>query len=124
MRSFLALYFSFLLAAGAQQVGQNAAASGAAATFQSSTQLVIETVSVKGKDGKPIDNLSAKDFTVTEDGVPQTIRFFEYQKLQDTTPDVPSASESAGAAPLPKLPKSQITPEAPGNVKYQDHRLL
>src|ERR1700720_1771242 len=116
MRSFLALYFSFLLAAGAQQVGQNAASpSGATATFQSNTQLVIETVSVKGKDGKPIDNLSAKDFNVTEEGVPQTIRFFEYQKLQDTTPDDPSTSQSPGAAPLPKLPKSQITPEAPGN---------
>jgi VWFA-related protein len=125
MRSFLALYFWFLLAAGAQQVGQNAASpSGAAATFQSNTQLVIETVSVKGKDGKPIENLSAKDFTVTEDGAPQTIRFFEYQKLQDSAPEAASTSQSAGAAPLPKLPKSQITPEAPGNVKYQDHRLL
>src|SRR6202051_3812212 len=125
MRSFLGLYFSFLLAASAQQVGQNAASpSSATATFQSNTQLVIETVSVKGKDGKPIENLSAKDFTVTEDGVPQIIRFFEYQKLQDTAPDAPSTSQSAGAAPLPKLPKSQITPEAPGNVKYQDHRLL
>jgi VWFA-related protein len=125
MRSLLALYFSFLLVAGPQQVGQNAASpSGAAATFQSNTQLVIETVSVKGKDGKPIENLSAKDFTVTEDGVPQTIRFFEYQKLQDTAADAPATSQSAGAAPLPKLPKSQITPETPGNVKYQDHRLL
>src|ERR1700676_1782499 len=112
MRSFLALYFSFLLSAGAQQVGPNAASpSGAAATFQSNTQLVIETVSVKSKDGKPLENLSAKDFTVTEDGVPQTIRFFEYQKLQDTAADVPASSQSAGAAPLPKLPKSQITPE-------------
>ncbi len=125
MRSLLALYFSFLLAAGAQQVGQNAASpSSAAATFQSNTQLVIETVSVKSKDGKPIENLSAKDFTITEDGVPQTIRFFEYQKLQDSATDTTAASQSAGAAPLPKLPKSQITPETPGNVKYQDHRLL
>src|ERR1700719_3271453 len=125
MRSFFALYLSFLLAAGAQQVGQNAASpSGATATFQSNTQLVIETVSVKGKDGKPIENLSAKDVTVTEDGAPQTIRFFEYQRLQDSAADAPATSQSAGAGPLPKLPKSQITPETPGNVKYQDHRLL
>src|SRR5580693_365796 len=123
MRSFLALYFWFLLAAGAQQVGQNAASpSTAAATFQSNTQLVIETVSVKSKDGQPIENLSAKDFTVIEDGVPQSIRFFEYQKLQDAAPEGPITSKFT--APLPKLPKSQITPEAPGNVKYQDHRLL
>src|ERR1700674_4020633 len=117
MRSFFALYLSFLLAAGAQQVGQNAASpSGATATFQSNTQLVIETVSVKGKDGKPIENLSAKDFTVTEDGVPQTIRFFEYQKLQDAAPEAASPPQSAGAAPFPKLPKSQITPETPGSM--------
>ena len=125
MRSFLALYFLFFLDARGQQVGQNAATpSGAAATFQSNTQLVIETVSVKSKDGKPIENLSAQDFTVTEDGVPQTIKFFEYQKLQDAAADAVSTSPAAGAAPMAKLPRSQITPETPGNVKYQDHRLL
>src|SRR5260370_33683093 len=121
----IALLLSIVLAAPAQQVGQNAPSpSTATATFQSNTQLVIETVSVKDKDGKPVENLSAKDFTVTEDGAPQTIRFFEYQKLQDVAPKAPSVSQSARAAPLPKLPKSQIAPESPGNVKYQDRRLL
>ena len=50
-----------------------------AATFSASTQLVIETVTVNDKDGKPIENLEAEDFTVTEDGKPQTIKFFEYR---------------------------------------------
>ena len=37
-------------------------------------QLVVEAVVVKDKQGNPIRGLTAKDFTVTEDGVPQTIK--------------------------------------------------
>ena len=51
--------------------------------FTVNTQLVVETVSVKDKNGKPIEGLTAKDFVVTEDGVPQTISFCEFQKMQD-----------------------------------------
>jgi hypothetical protein len=53
------------------------------AKFTSTTQLVVETVSVKDKSGKPLEGLTAKDFTITEDGVPQTIKFFEYQKFDE-----------------------------------------
>ena len=119
------IFFSFALAAAAQQVGQNAPApSNPTVTFQSNSQLVIETVSVKDKNGRPVDKLTAKDFSVTEDGAPQTIRFFEYQQLPEVVPDSTSASISSRAAPFPKLPKSQIAPESPGNVKYQNRRLL
>src|SRR5437773_2727044 len=44
-------------------------------TFYSGTKLIVETVRVKNQDGKPIEGLTAKDFTLTEDGVPQTISF-------------------------------------------------
>jgi VWFA-related protein len=119
-----AICFSFALAAPAQQVGQNAASpSGAPATFQSSTQLVIETVAVKDKTGKPVEGLTSKDFTIAEDGAPQTIRFFEYQKLEEPVSQEPSP-QLTRAAPFPKLPKSQIAPESPGSRKYQDRRLL
>jgi VWFA-related protein len=113
------LFLVLVLAANAQQVGQNAPASSAASTFQSSTQLVVETVSVKDKNA--IENLTAKDFTVTEDGAPQTIKFFEFQKLQG---QAPSAVPPIRAEPFAKLPKSHIAPESPGNTKYRDHRLL
>jgi VWFA-related protein len=123
MRPVTATFFSLVLAANAQQVGQNAPASSTTPTFQASSQLVVETVSVRDKNGNPVQNLTAKDFTVTEDGVEQTIKFFEFQKLAEDS-SAPSAAAVNRPVPFPKLPKTQIAPEAPGNTKYRDHRLL
>lgn len=110
--------------ASAQQVGQNTNAGNAGTvTFQTSTQLVIETVNVKDKDGKPVVGLTEKDFTVTEDGAPQMIRFFEYQKLEDV-PSEPILPDPGRVAPRPKLPKGAIASERPGDVRYRDRRLL
>src|SRR5438128_11336607 len=53
-------------------------------TIQVNTQLVVETVVVKDKDGKNIEGLTDKDFTVTEDNVPQTISVFQFQRFEDT----------------------------------------
>ena len=35
------------------------------------------------KSGDPLENLKASDFTVTEDGKPQQIKVFEFQRLED-----------------------------------------
>src|SRR3977135_4313939 len=58
-------------------------------TFRSGTRLIVQTVTVKDKDGKPIEGLTAKDFTVTEDGEPQTIRFVEFQRLEEILKTAP-----------------------------------
>ncbi|HVO97033.1 MAG TPA: VWA domain-containing protein [Bryobacteraceae bacterium] len=123
MRKFTAI-FAVAITYG-QQVGQNnTQAPSGTATFSVSQQLVIETVLVKDKSGNPIEGLTAKDFTVTEDGAPQEIKFFEYQKVEEIL---------AKAEPLPpvgppvyfeKLPHSQIAGEVPGQTLYKDHRLL
>ncbi len=113
------------LIAAAQQPPSTTNDSSATATFSSSTQLVVETVNVRDKNGKPIENLTQKDFTVTENGVPQNIRLFEFQKLPEI-PDATLIDDGSGQRPaaFSRLTKTQIAPEAPGSPRYSDHRLL
>ena len=124
LRRAAALLLACSLAAPAQTIGQNAAGPAAATTFQSNTQLVVETVTVKDKSGNPVEGLTAKDFTVTEDGAPQTIRVLDYQKLTAAPPGPAAEPQKSNVIPLARLPKSQIAPETAGNVKYRDRRLL
>jgi VWFA-related protein len=92
-------------------------------TLSVSTRLVVQSVSVKDKDGKPIEGLTKEDFILTEDGVPQTINTFEFQKLDDSIPPQPPSrvAEIQGPAPLPA--PSEIV-AVPQGGRYQDRRLL
>jgi len=91
MRLLRSLLPALLLAAfgivpiSAQLTGQNKSADASEApTIYVTRSLVIETVVVKDKKGNPIDGLTAKDFTITEDGAPQSISFCEHQSLPET----------------------------------------
>ncbi len=55
-----------------------------AQTYEAAGQLVVEDVTVLDANGKTIDGLKASDFAVTEDGAPQTISIFEFQKVEDS----------------------------------------
>src|SRR5437879_3907910 len=126
MRAVIATMLLWTLAATAQQVGQNAPSkSSQAPSISVTTQLVVETVVVKDKKGNSLEGLTAKDFTVTEDGAPQVIAFFEYQKLPET-PSGELASQSApeNVAIYHKLAMTRISPEVPGNTRYKDRRLI
>jgi VWFA-related protein len=94
--------------------------------FQTNTQLVMEVVNVTDKSGKPIEGLTAKDFVVTENGVPQTISICEYQKLPETAPaPLPPTSVAELTADKVQPPAAaRIAPEASGELKYRDRRLL
>jgi VWFA-related protein len=93
--------------------------------FRSGTRLVIETVRVTDKDGRPVEGLTARDFMVTEDGEPQEIAFIEYQRLLDTPL---AAATPRPVAPLtadiPSTNQSAITIPSAGDAQFRDRRLV
>ena len=126
MRRVIAVMLLWMLPAAAQQIGQNAPPEGnGTATIKVSTQLVVETVVVKDKKGNPVEGLTAKDFTVTENGAPQTISFCEHQELPETPIAAPAARpEREDIKVYYRLGRTRISTETPGKLRYQDRRLL
>jgi VWFA-related protein len=109
-----------------QQVGQNKN-SGEAQNFTIKVQsnLVVEAVEVKDKQGHFVHGLTAKDYVLTEDGVAQTIRYCEHQNLSETAkplPEMTSATENVTV--YNKLAREAIAPETMDNQRYKDKRLL
>ena len=102
--------------------------------FETTSQLVVVNVSAKDKSGGPLEGLKPTDFTVTEDGKPQLVKVFEYQRLEEaaqpseaaapavtpapTTAAAAAASQGKAAAP------NAIAPAKSGEIKYKDRRLL
>ena len=113
------------VSAGAQTVGGNKQP-GAAETYTLSvkSQLVIETVVVKDKNGKSVEGLTAKDFVVTEDGAPQVVKFCEHEVLP-TGPGAPIGPPTAEDIKIYKrLSRTAVSGEKEGEAKYKDKRLL
>jgi VWFA-related protein len=93
-------------------------------TIKVATRLVVQAVSVTDKDGKPIEGLTANDFTLTEDNVAQTISVFEFQKLDDSAlPPLTTRKEPVFAEALPPA-NTRIAAIPEGDDRYQDRRLL
>jgi len=139
-----ATFLVWLLAAYAQQAPQqtprtpvvqqpNAPLQKQAYKFEAEAQLVVLNVSAKDKSGNPVEGLKVNDFTVTEDGKPQQVKVFEFQKLEEDVLPAPAAAAPA-AAPTPEVApppptvapavQTTITPARPGEIKYKDKRLL
>jgi VWFA-related protein len=116
------------LVASAQLTGSNKSPTGSDAPTIVGTgaRLVVETVVAKDKKGNPITGLTEKDFTVTEDGVPQKIAFCTYQSLTEAaeTPLPLAQPKQEDIKIYNRLAREQISPETPGQVKYKDKRLL
>ncbi len=112
------------IGAHAQTIGQNKSADAPSGyTLSVRSQLVVETVVAKDKQGNPIGGLTAKDFTLTESGIPQTIRFAEHQTLpSEARPVAPAAKEEIKV--YKQLTRTQFAPETPENLRYKDRRLL
>ena len=108
------------LPAGAQLTGQNKPVGSAdqAATIKVTSRLIIEAVGVKDKKGNPIEGLSAKDFTITEDGVAQTIKICEHNVLtEDATPLGVTPAGEENVKIYNRLARTQIAPEATGEIR-------
>jgi VWFA-related protein len=117
-----------LIAAGAyaQQVGQNQTPVGAQSfTLKVNSNLVVEAVEVKDKQGHFIHGLTAKDFVLTEDGAPQTIRYCEHQDLSSTARVLPAMTAANEDVKIyDRLAHVQIAPETMENERYKNRRLL
>ena len=105
--------------------------SGGPVTFSTTAQLVVEVVTVTDKSGKPVEGLTAKDFNVSENGVPQTVRFCEFQKLEEIAPVQQQLARRDSTTPAPiaagnaqPVQQAAIAPEPPGDIRYRDRRLM
>jgi VWFA-related protein len=116
--------------AAQQSSAQTPASPGA--TFRSVVRLIVQTVTVKDKNGRAIEGLTPSDFVVTEDGEPQTVAFAEFQQLE-TTPAVTSADAdlkvsgppvNARVADVPGTTATTIATGTPGSIRYGSRRLL
>jgi VWFA-related protein len=129
MRNLCALFLLFAATAAgpvAQQVGENKGPGGTQTfTLTVKSQLVIEAVDVRDKQGNFVSGLTAKDFTLTEDGTPQTIRYCEPQNLKDIAKPLPPETPATEDVTIyNRLALSQIAPETMDDERYKNHRLM
>jgi VWFA-related protein len=114
------------LSAAAQLNGQNQPDDpNAPPTIHSTVRLIQKTVTVTDKKGNPINGLTKKDFKITEDGVVETISICEQQSLPLTAEPLPPPPTGGEDIKIyNRLARGQIASETPGQVRYQDRRLL
>ncbi len=97
-----------------------------AARFEATANLVIVDVTVRDRAGNPVEGLKKEDFTVLEDGKPQAISVFEFQKL--ALDPLPTLTAPTGPPTVPAIPPPVTVPEAPRQPTdkpwYQDRRLM
>jgi VWFA-related protein len=126
----VALVAGSLQASGqAQQPAQQAQP-----VFRTSTRLIVTTVAVRDRDGKPIEGLTAKDFIVTEDKQQQDIAFVEFQRLDDQAPLPPLSTVTLADAlpPPPAAAQQDVAPivqqaiavPASGDERFRNRRLI
>jgi VWFA-related protein len=129
----LASSLLFSATADAQRLGTNKPADqDTTYTMSVKSQLVVESVVVKDKSGNFVTGLTAKDFTSTEDGTPQALRFCEHETLPTTGEPLPASKpDDENVTLYKKLSHTQLSSEfstdtgkGPADSRYKDHRLL
>jgi VWFA-related protein len=88
---------------------RNQAATPTTPTIRTGAKLVIVDVTVSDKNGNPLHNLKKEDFTVLENGNPQTVNTFDEHVAL-------SANDAVKFPPLPPMPPGVFTNITPAPV--------
>jgi VWFA-related protein len=91
--------------------------------FRAESNLVILNVFARAKDGKAIEGLKADDFAIVEDGKPQKISVFEFQRLNAPTVEGAVATEPA-ATPAQTELRTRAQQIMEGAKRFRDRRLI
>jgi VWFA-related protein len=92
--------------------------------YRSGVKVIVQTVTVRGKDGKPIEGLTAEDFSVTEDGKPQELAFLEFRRLPTAPQRSPQPHDKATSSLIPPVAAGRGSSPVPRDGRYRDRRLL
>ena len=104
--------------------------------FRTGTRLIVQTVTVKDRNGNPVEGLTARDFIVTEDGEPQDIASSSFSGCP--MPRAPAGARSRRRPPRParrrrrrrpsprsrRSTQAQLRRATAGRHAYRDRRLL
>jgi VWFA-related protein len=103
-------------------VAMTAFAQQGGVVFHATSNLVIVDVSVRDRSGKEITDLKKKeDFTILEDGKPQKLSVFEFQRLgTEVLPEIDTSASNKAAPERKKVFASSTA----GQIRYQDRRLV
>ncbi len=129
MRRIAALFLCVLFASSWSVVPlpaaqKPAAPAGDIPVFKTSSNLVLVSVYVRGKDGKPVENLKPEDFTILENGKQQALSVFDFQRLTDaeTPPAATAKTLEVRKTPEPAPDLPAVQPET--SARFKDKRLL
>jgi len=112
-----ALTLATLASAQTLQPAPSASSPGTTTTISAGTKLVVVDVTVSDKNGNLLHNLKKEDFTVLENGNPQTVHTFEEHVAL-------SASDAVKFPPLPKMPPGVFTNITPAPINSAVNTIL
>jgi VWFA-related protein len=127
MRRIISLLFFLFVAAywglttlPAQQKPADKA--GDIPVFKTSSNLVLVSVYVRGKDGQPVENLKPEDFTVLENGKQQAVSVFEFERLSDAA--VKPEEKKLEIRAAPETQPAEAAAPVTTSARFKDKRLL
>lgn len=94
------------------------------AKFSTTANVVVVNVTVSGKDGKTIGNLTKDDFLLYEDGKPQKLESCELQKLDNTPLEPAMAEKKLQTREAPKAAPAVPEAAAQKTEDMRDRRLI